>query len=137
MPRTQLLVLISIVIVIAALFANVIDVGNNDADASGSVGGWVAMSLFGIAITALLLLVAVPKLRSDQRRTAVLAFGIASVVTVLVFWSTLPFALGAATFAAAAPGDDAVEGEAAAPSAAGVILAALGIVGGFVLCVIG
>ena len=133
----QLLLVFSIVIVIAALFANVIDVGNNDADASGSVGGWLALSVFGIAVTALLLLVVVPRLRGDQRKTAVLGFGIASVVTVLVFWSALPFAFAAATLSAAGPGDDTPEGDAPAPSTAGVILAVLGTVGGFIGCVIG
>ena len=137
MPRTQLLVLMSIVIVIAALFANIVDVGNNDEDASGSVGAWVAMSLVGIALTTLLLLVVVPRLRADQRRTAVLGFGVAAVVTVVVFWSTLPFALAAAALAAAGPADDPVEGDAPAPSSAGVILALLAVAAAFVLCVVG
>ena len=137
LPRTQLLVLISLVIIVAALFANVVDVGNNDESSEGSVGGWIGLSAFGIAVTALLVLVAVPRLDGSQRRTAVLGFGIAALVTVVVFWSTLPFAFGAAALAAAAPGDDDVEGEAPAPSSAGVIIALLGMVAGFVLCVIG
>jgi hypothetical protein len=59
------------------------------------------------------------------------------VVTCLVFWSTLPFALGIAAIAAAAPDDDSPEGTAPAPTTAGVLLAALAIVAAFVLCLIG
>ena len=92
---------------------------------------------FGIALSAVLLLVAVPRLPDDMRGTAVLGFGIGAVVTCLAFWSTLPFALGIAAIAAAGPGDDTPEGTGAAPSTAGVLLAVLAIVAAFVLCVIG
>jgi hypothetical protein len=84
-----------------------------------------------------LLLVAVPALRGDQRRMAVLAFGIGAVVTCVVFWSAIPFALGVAAIAAAAPDDDSPEGDAPAPVTAGVLLAVLSILAAFVLCVIG
>jgi hypothetical protein len=134
LPRTQLLVAISIVILIAELFANEIVLGG---DSDGDVGGWIGLSLFGIALSAVLVLVAVPRLRGDNRRTAVLAFGIGAVVTCVVFWSALPFALGAAALAAAAPEDDTPEGEAPAPSSAGVLLAVLAIVAAFILCLVG
>ena len=133
LPRTQLLIATSLVIVIAELFANGIAGGDEDS----SVGGWIGLSLFGIAVTAVLVLVVVPKLRRDQRRTAVLAFGGGAVVTCAVFWSALPFALGAAALAAAGPGDDTPEGDAPAPSTAGVLLAVLAIVAAFVLCIVG
>jgi hypothetical protein len=134
LPRTTLLLAISVLIVIAELFANsIVLAGDEDA----SVAGWIGLSLFGIAVTAVLVLVVVPKLRRDQRRTAVLAFGGGAVVTCAVFWSALPFALGAAALAAAGPGDDTPEGDAPAPSTAGVLLAVLAIVAAFVLCIIG
>lgn len=136
MPRTQLLLVTSAVIVVAALFANVVGVGD-ESDEAGSVGTWIGVSIFGIAVTALLLLVVVPKLPREHRRTAVLGFGIAAVVTLTIFWSALPFALGAAALHAAGPGDERVDEEGAAPATAGVVLALLAFVGGLVLSVIG
>ncbi len=135
LPRTTLLIAISIVIVIAMLFAN--GVVFADAETNSSTGGFIGFSLFGIALSAVLLLYAVPRLPDDMRRTAVLAFGGAAVVTCVVFWSTLPFALGIAAIAAAGPGDDTPEGTDPAPSTAGVLIGALAIVAAFLLCVIG
>jgi hypothetical protein len=133
-PRVNLLVGISILILIAELFANSILLGG---DEDASVGGWIGLSLFGIAVTAVLLLVAVPQLPREHRRTAVLGFGIAAVVTCAIFWSALPFALGAAAIAAAGAEDDSPEGSAPAPSTAGVLLGVLAIVAAFVFCIIG
>jgi hypothetical protein len=135
LPRTTLLIGISIVIVVAMLFANGVVLASGDDERS--TGGFVGASLFGIALSAVLLLVAVPRLPEDMRRTAVLGFGIGAVVTCLAFWSTLPFALGVAAIAAAAPGDDTPEGTDPAPTTAGVLLAVLAIAGAFVLCLIG
>ncbi|MDP9294016.1 MAG: hypothetical protein M3O90_06280 [Actinomycetota bacterium] len=134
LPRTQLLVGISMAILIAELFANEILLGD---EGDASVGGWVGLSLFGIALSAVLVLVVVPRLRGENRRTAVLGFGIGAVVTCAVSWSALPFALGAAALAAAAPEDDTPEGEGPAPSSAGVILAVLAIIAAFILCLVG
>jgi hypothetical protein len=134
LPRTTLLLGISVLIVIAELFANAIVLGGDD---DASVAGWIGLSVFGIAVAAVLVLVVVPKLRRDQRRMAVLAFGGGAVVTCAIFWSALPFALGAAALAAAGPGDDSPEGDAPAPSTAGVLLAVLAIVAAFVLCIVG
>jgi hypothetical protein len=134
-PRTTLLIGISIVIVAAELFANGVVAASGDDQKS--VGGWIGASLFGIALSAVLLLVAVPRLPAEHRRTAVLGFGIGAVVTCLVFWSALPFALGIAAIAAAAPGDDTPEGTDPAPSTAGALLGALAIVVAFVLCLVG
>jgi hypothetical protein len=134
LPRTTLLIAISVIILIAELFANEIVAGDEGDD---DVGGWIGLSLFGIAVAAVLVLVVVPRLRGPGRRNAVLAFGIAAVVLCVIFWSALPFALGAAALAAAGPGDDSPEGEADAPSSAGVILALLAIVAAFVLCLVG
>jgi hypothetical protein len=135
LPRTTLLLAISIVIVIAMLFANGIVLA--DAEDNSSTGGFIGFSLFGIALSAVLLLYVVPRLPDDIRRTAVLAFGGAAVVMCVVFWSTLPFALGIAAIAAAGPGDDTPEGTDPAPSTAGVLIGGLAIVAAFLLCVIG
>jgi hypothetical protein len=134
-PRTTLLIVISIVIVVAMLFAQ--GVVAADATEGSSTGGFIGASLFGIALSAVLLLVAVPRLPEDSRRLAVLGFGIGAVVTCVIFWTTLPFALGVAAIAAAAPGDDSPEGTDPAPTTAGVLLAVLAIVAAFVLCLIG
>ena len=135
LPRTTLLIGISAVIVIAMLFAN--GVIAPDATQNRSTGGFIGGSLFGIALSAVLLLVAVPRLPEDVRPLAVLGFGIGAVVFCLFFWSAIPFALGVAAIAAAAPDDDSPEGTAPAPVTAGVLLAVLAIVAAFVLCLIG
>jgi hypothetical protein len=131
MPRTQLLVLTAIVIVIAELFANSIVSGDAD------VGGWLSLSLFGIVVMLLLVLVLVPRIPADQRRSWTLGLGVAAVITCAVFWSALPFALAAATFASAAPGEEHPGETGPAPASAGVILAALASVAAFVFCIIG
>jgi hypothetical protein len=135
--RTQLFVGIALVIIVAELFANVLDVGSNDSDDNGSFGAFLGIAAFGIAVTALLLYVVVPRIGGDSRRTVALVFGVLSVVTVLVFWSALPFAFGAAAIAAAAPGEGAAPAGRAGASSLALALAALGIVAGFVACIIG
>ena len=135
LPRTTLLIAISVVIVIAMLFAQ--GVVAADSTEASSTGGFIGASLFGIALSAVLLLVAVPRLPEDSRRIAVLGFGIAAVVFCIVFWTTLPFALGIAAIAAAAPGDDSPEGTDPAPTTAGVLLGVLAIVAAFIFCIVG
>ena len=135
MPRLQLLILFSVILLIANLFANVLDLNDND-EGDGSVGNWLGISVFGIAVLALLLLVVVPRLRGDSRRTAALGFGIAEVVTCLIFWSSLPFAFAAAALSAAGPDEDTAEGEAPAPNTAAIILAVLATVAAFIGCII-
>jgi hypothetical protein len=132
MPRTQLLVAMAAVILIAELFANEI-IGGNDAD----VGGWVGLSVFGIAVMALLVLVVVPRVAPGQRRSWVLGLGVAAIITCAVFWSALPFAFAAAAFAAATPGEEHPGEAGPAPVSAGVILAALATLAAFVLCIVG
>lgn len=137
-PRQQLLIVTSVLIVVAMLFAHVVGL-SDEVDESGSVGSFIGFSIFGVALTAVLLLVAVPKIDAQHRPMAVLGFGIGAVVTLLAFWSALPFALGAAAFHAAGPGDERIPGESdsEAPATAGVLLALLAVAGGLVLCVIG
>jgi hypothetical protein len=132
-PRVNLLIGISVVILFAMLFANVLTSG----DGEKSVGQFIGFSVFGIALSAVLLLVVVPRIPDEMRRNAVLGFGIGSIVTLLLFWSTLPFALGVAAIAAAGPSDDSVRGGKPAPVTAGVLLGALAIVAAFVFCIVG
>src|SRR3954447_1612960 len=120
MPRTQLLVGMAAVILIAELFANDI-IGSGGAD----VGGWVGLCAFGIAVMGLLGLGLVPHVAPQSRRSWTLGLGIAALVTCVIFWSALPFALAAATFVAAAPGEEHPGEAGPAPASAGVILAAL------------
>jgi hypothetical protein len=134
-PRVNLLIGISIVIVIAMLFANGVIAAS--ADDEQSFGQFVGFSVFGIAVSAVLLLYAVPRLPDEHRPTAVLGFGIAAIVLLVAFWSTLPFALGIAAIAAGSPGDDSAHGDEPAPVTAGVLLGVLAIVAGFILCLIG
>jgi hypothetical protein len=134
-PRLNLLIGISIVIVIAMLFANGVIAASSDDEQS--FGQFIGFSLFGVALSAVLLLYAVPRLPEDARRTAVLGFGIAAVVLCVVFWSTLPFALGIAAIAAGGPGDDSPHGNKPAPTTAGVLLGILAIVAAFILCIVG
>jgi hypothetical protein len=132
-PRLTLLIATSVLILIAELFANfVIAPGLQQT----SVGGWIGYSVFGIAVTAVLLLVAVPRIPRENRTMFVLGFGIAAIVTCAIYRTALPFAFGAAALAAAAPGDDSPEGSGAAPSTAGVLLGCLAIVAAFVLSLI-
>jgi hypothetical protein len=131
MPRTQLLVGMAVLILIAELFAN--EIIGGDAD----VGGWVGLSLFGIAVMALLVLVVVPRIPAGSRRSWTLGLGVAAVITCVVFWSALPFAIAAATFVAAAPGEEDPGETGPAPASAGVILAALATIAAFILCLVG
>jgi len=132
MPRTQLMVITAAIILIAELFANEIIAGD-DAD----VGGWVGLSAFGIAVMLLLVLVLVPRVPAASRRSWTLGLGVAAIITCAVFWSALPFALGAATLAASAPGEEQPGESGEASASAGVILAALAYVVAFVLCLVG
>ena len=136
MPRTQLLILTAVIIVVAMLFAHVIGV-NDASDEEGSVGSFIGFSAFGVALTAVLLLVAVPKIPRENRKTAVLAAGVVAIVFCLVFWSAIPFAFAAAALYAAGPGEEQVPEEGEAPATAGVLLGLLAMAVAFVLCIIG
>ena len=125
-PRENLLVGISVVIVIAMLFANGVIAAS--ADHERSFGAFIGFSVFGIALSAVLLLVVVPKLPPEVRPNAVLGFGIGS---------TLPFALGVTAISAAGSGDDSLHGTKPAPVTAGVLLGMLAIVGAFIFCLVG
>jgi hypothetical protein len=131
MPRTQLMVVTAAIILIAELFAN--NIVSGDAD----IGGWIGLSAFGIAVMLLLVLVLVPRIPPASRRIWTLGLGVAAIITCAVFWSALPFAVGAATLASAAPGEEHPGESGEASASAGVILAALAYVVAFVLCIVG
>jgi hypothetical protein len=132
MPRTQLLAAMAVVILVAELFANEI-IGGNDAD----VGGWIGLSAFGIAVMLVLVLAAVPRIAPAARHSWTLGLGVAALILCAVFWSALPFAVAAAAFALARPGDEHPGETGPAPASAGVIVAALATVVAFVLCIVG
>lgn len=81
LPRTTLPIAIWVVIVIAMMFANGIVLG--EADDNESVGGWIGFTLFGIALSAVLLLVAIPRLPSDARRMVTLVIVAAFVLCII------------------------------------------------------
>jgi hypothetical protein len=125
------MVITAAIIVIAELFAN--NIVSGDAD----VGGWIGLSAFGIAVMLLLVLVLVPRIPPASRRSWTLGLGVAAIITCAVFWSALPFAVGAATLASAAPGEEHPGESGEASASAGVILAALAYLVAFVLCIVG
>ena len=136
-PRTHLLLITSAIIVVAMLFAHVVLLNDDAVDAEGDVAAFIGWSIFAIAVTAVLLLVAVPMIDRKDRRMAVLGFGAGAVVAVVIFWTGLPFALAAAALHAAGPGEEHIPDQGEAPATAGVLLAVLAIIGAFVLCIIG
>jgi hypothetical protein len=81
--------------------------------------------------------VVVPRVEPSSRRSWTLGLGVAALITCVVFWSSLPFAFAAATFASAAPGEEHPGETGPAPASTGVILAALATVVAFVLCIVG
>ena len=136
MPRQRLLLITSAIIVVAMLFAHVIGL-SDEVDEDGSVASFIGFSIFAVAVTAVLLLVAVPMIGREHRRLAVLGFGAGALITVLVFWTGLPFAFGAAALYAAGPGEERIPAEGEAMATAGVLLALLAFLGAFVLSIIG
>ncbi len=113
--RARLLTATAGIILVAELFVNL----------DGSPLAFAGLSAFGIGVTALLLLVVLP--RTDPAAQPVLAasFGITALFTCVAFWSALPFAFGAGAIAAARR-----------PTAPAAILGIIGIVIGFVFCVL-
>lgn len=124
----QLFIALAVIVVVAEFFANM-------AGDDSSVGAWLGLTAFGLAVGGALIFLLVPRVVDSTSPGLVMA--LLALVTVVVFWSALPFALGAAALSAAGPADDSAEGEAPAPATAGVILAVLASVAAFVLCIIG
>jgi hypothetical protein len=74
------------------LFANIIDVADNDSGDEGTIGDWLGISAFGIAVAALVIFVVID--RAGNPGTVGLVLAVLALITVLAFWSNLPFAFG-------------------------------------------
>ena len=97
-PRSTLAIATAVLIFVALLFAYVLDVTNNESGDADWVG-WLIVSVVSSLIAAALLLRFVPASESETepvnkpaRRGLIL--GIVSVITVVGFWTGLPFAFG-------------------------------------------
>ena len=108
-------------------------------DENGDVVGWLIMSALSIAVAAVFLLRVVPNAEragTAERTSATL--GLVAFVSLIVFWTGLPFALGVP---AAVLGASALErhphGARRGEATAALVLAAAAIALGLVLCVVG
>jgi hypothetical protein len=126
----------------ALAFGYLLDVTNNE-DLDADWVGWLIVSALASLIAAALLLRFVPATEAEPegdnkpaKRALILA--VLSVVTIVVFWTGLPFALGVPALALAATGRAraAQEGHGGQATAAAV-LAALAIVLSIVVCITG
>ena len=142
MSRRTLAAATAVLIYVALLFAYVLDVtGNEEGDAD--VVGWLIVSAVASLIAALLLMRFVPATEAEPsgdnkpaRRALIL--GVLSFITIVVFWTGLPFALGVPALALAATGQARApqEGHGGQATAAAV-LATLAIAVSIVFCVAG
>jgi hypothetical protein len=142
MSRRALAAATAVLIFGVLLFAYVLDVTNNE-EGDADVVGWLIVSAVASLIAALLLMRFVPASEaepSDDNKPArrALILGVLSLITVAVFWTGLPFALGVPALALAATGQARApqEGHGGQATAAG-ILAALAIVVSIVFCITG
>jgi hypothetical protein len=140
--RRTLAVATAVLIFVALLFAYVLDVTNNE-DGEGDALGWLIVSALASLIAAALLLRFVPASESDpdgdnKPARHALILGVLSLVTIVVFWTGLPFALGVPALALAATGSSRApqQGHGGQATAAAV-LAALAIVLSIVVCITG
>jgi hypothetical protein len=142
MSRRTLAAATAVLIFVALLFGYVLDVTGNE-EGEGDVVGWLIVSAVASLIAALLLLRFVPASEAEPsgdntpaRRALIL--GVLSFITIAVFWTGLPFALGVPALALAATGQARApqEGHGGQATAAAV-LAALAIVVSIVFCITG
>jgi len=157
----QLLAGAAALIVIGLAFAYLLDVGDNDDGAD--VAGFVIVAVVAIAISAFLTLWLVPR-EEDQAgahrpaRTS-LILGILAFLTLIGFWTGLPFALGVPALylgavgqarareglRPASAGAEGVDSSAETPSErtgggealAGTVLGVVAVELGLLLCIIG
>jgi hypothetical protein len=157
----QLLVGAAALIVIGLAFAFLLDVGDNDDGAD--VAGFVIVAAVAIAIAAFLVLWLVPREEAQAgahrpARTS-LILGVLALLTLIGFWTGLPFALGVPALylgavgqarareglTAAEPGAPGRSTPAETPSErtgggealAGSVLGVAAVVLGLLLCIIG
>jgi hypothetical protein len=108
---------------------------------TGDVIGLIALSLFSLALMAWIVLWLVPRARAgapDRAARTALILGGLSLVTVLVFWTGIPFAPGAGAIALGLSlrESPAASGERGKATAA-VALGALAVVASFVVLLVG
>ncbi len=126
----------------ALLFGYVLDVTNNE-EGERAVVGWLIVSAVASVIAAVLLMRFVPASEADpggdnKPARRALIHGVLSLITVAVFWTGLPFALGVPALALAATGRARASQEGHGGQATtAAILAALAIVVSIVFCVAG
>jgi hypothetical protein len=140
--RTTLAALTAVLIFVSLLFAYVLDVTNNESG-DADVRGWLIVSVIASLIAAALLLRFVPATEaeaSDENKPARrgLVLAVVALVTVVGFWTGLPFALGVPALVLAAEGRarSAQQGHAGEATAAALI-AAFAILASVVLSVTG
>lgn len=138
--RQTLAVATAVLIFAALAFAYVVGVSD---DEEGDVVGWLIVSALASLIAAALLLRFVPASESDpdgdnKPARHALILGVLSLVTIVVFWTGLPFALGVPALALAATGRGRApqQGHGGQATAAAV-LAALAILLSIVACITG
>ena len=120
----QLFIALAVIVVVAEFFANM--VGEDT-----SIGAWLGLTAFGLAVGGALIFLLIPRVVDST--SPGLAMAILALVTVVVFWSALPFALGvpAAFLGARASAREEDLGVVIVGVAGAAILA------GFVFCIIG
>jgi len=138
--RQTLAVATAVLIFAALAFAYVVGVSD---DEEGDVVGWLIVSALASLIAAALLLRFVPASESDpdgdnKPARHALILGVLSLVTIVVFWTGLPFALGVPALALAATGRDrAPQQRHGGQATAAAVLAALAILLSIVVCITG
>ena len=142
MSRQTLALATAVLIFVALLFGYVLDVTNNE-EGDSDVRGWLIVSVVASVIAAVLLMRFVPATEADPsgdnkpaRRGLILS--VLSLITVAVFWTGLPFALGVPALALAATGRARASQQGHGGQATtAAILAALAIAVSIVFCVVG
>jgi hypothetical protein len=107
---------------------------------TGDVVGLIAVGLVVLAIMAGLILWLVPRERNvPQRATrSALILGILSILAIGVFWTGLPFAIGAAALALGLSQRESIaDGEGRGKATTAVVLGGLAVLAAFVLLLVG
>jgi hypothetical protein len=107
---------------------------------TGDVVGMIVVSVVVLAIMAGLILWLVPRerLAAGRANRSALILGVLSIIVGGVFWTGLPFAVGAAAIALGlSQRESAAEGEGRGMATAAVVLGSIAIVASFVLLIIG
>jgi hypothetical protein len=140
--RTTLAIATAVLIFVALFAGYILDLTDNESGDADYVG-WLIVSAVASVIGAALLLRFVPETESEAsddnkpaRRGLVLA--VVAFVTMAVFWTGLPFALGVPALVLGAEGRvrSATQGH-SGEAAAAMVLAGFAILAGFVVCIVG